>query len=257
MVEGGWTSEMARTLWDDGSTICLAMRVRYTRSDQYCFNLSPVFSDCPQMDEVSIPEFKAAGSLKDWAQLVPIETVRAYADAPTPTPTPLPTATATPTPLPTVTPTPIPTVGPTATPHPLFLEFPKERIVPVGKLDDTTETWQDGEPILLLGCYTDIGGGHFISDTGEVGVNTLIAVVRGHFTDEEAMNQNCFALRVQYLALEEYCFWTDYGDFQLNPFLFGDSCPGHLQSTPEFGLSRKAGTEAKVSIMRTDMYPYE
>ena len=59
------------------------------------------------------------------------------------------------------------------------------------------------------------------------------------------------------LPLEEYCFWTDHGDLQLNPFLFGGSCPGHLQSTPEFGLSRKAGIEAKVSIMRTDMYPYE
>ena len=141
MVEGGWASELASTL-RGGSMTCLAMRVRYTRSVQYqyCFNLSPVFSDCPQKDEVTIPEFKAAGSLKDWAQLVPTKTVRAYADAPTPTP--MPTATAEPLP----TNTPIPTVAPTATPHPLLLEFPKERILPVGKLDDTTEIWQDGEP---------------------------------------------------------------------------------------------------------------
>ncbi len=102
MVEGGWTSEMARTLRDDSSLKCLAMRVRYARSDRYCFNLSPVFSDCAQKDEVTIPEFKAAGSLKDWAQLVSTNTVRAYADAPTPTP--MPTATAEP--LPTNTPIP-------------------------------------------------------------------------------------------------------------------------------------------------------
>lgn len=255
MVEGGWSSEMVDTLRDDRTMNCLAMRVRYTGSGIYCLSYSPIFSDCPQQSEVTIPEFKAAGSLKDWAQLVPARVVDDFANAPTPMPTP--TFTPAPTLVPTATLAPTPTPDLILAAHPLFQEFPPERILPVGKLNDTAEIWQDGEPLLLLGCYADIVGAHFISDTGGVNVNTLIAVVRGHFTDEEAAHGNCFALRVQYLALEEYCFYTDYGAFQINPFLFGSSCPGHLQSTPEFGLSRKAGDEAILPIMRTDIYPYE
>ena len=127
----------------------------------------------------------------------------------------------------------------------------------VDNLGHTRDNWRYKGTFLLLGCHTDIeadSGTYFMSNAGGSSEGTKIVVVKGIFKREEAKHRKCFAMKVRYQGQEEYCFYTTYGNFTYNPYLFGGSCPGRTQQTSEFVMTE---VNWKLPIQRTQMYAYE